>query len=94
VRKLLADRCEGRCEKCGGNGFPFGLHPHEKKFRSHGGEMTLENSTMLCQVCHAKEHGRIEISGNKERVETVSNQGEKYGNQIKRRDYFCNRGGF
>ena len=61
IRKLLNERAEGCCEICGGNGYPFGLHPHEKVFRSHGGEMSLENSIMLCQGCHAKLHGRNEV---------------------------------
>jgi 5-methylcytosine-specific restriction endonuclease McrA len=61
VRKALAERSGGLCEICGGNGFPFGLHPHEILFRSHGGEMSTENSLMLCQTCHAKKHGRTEI---------------------------------
>ena len=57
IRKQLWDRCGGRCENCGGNGFPFGLHPHEKVFRSRGGVMSLSNSTMLCQGCHGRKHG-------------------------------------
>jgi 5-methylcytosine-specific restriction endonuclease McrA len=57
IRKLLRERCGGVCEMCGGNGFPFGLHPHEKVFRSKGGEMSLSNSPMLCQKCHSGEHG-------------------------------------
>jgi 5-methylcytosine-specific restriction endonuclease McrA len=61
IRLILAERADGCCEMCGGNGFPFGLHPHEKIFRSQGGEMSLENSIVLCQACHAPKHGRIEI---------------------------------
>jgi 5-methylcytosine-specific restriction endonuclease McrA len=57
IRKALWERCGGACEICGGNGFPFGLHPHEKVFRSHGGVMSMSNSIMLCQGCHSGEHG-------------------------------------
>jgi 5-methylcytosine-specific restriction endonuclease McrA len=57
VRKALWGRCGGVCEMCGHNGYPFGLHPHEKVFRSHGGRMSLSNSQMLCQDCHSLKHG-------------------------------------
>lgn len=57
IRRQLWERCRGKCEECGGNGYPFGLHPHEKVFRSHGGRMSLSNSAMLCQKCHSGEHG-------------------------------------
>lgn len=56
LRLQLMERCNGVCEQCGSNGYPFGIHPHEKLFRSLGGELSLSNSIMLCQTCHAKYH--------------------------------------
>lgn len=57
VRKQLMERCGGVCEMCGGNGYPFGLHPHEKVFRSRGGVMSMSNSIIVCQKCHMRFHG-------------------------------------
>ncbi len=57
IRAKLIDRCKGLCEKCGKPPDFRGLSPHERVFRSHGGKMSLENSVMLCGVCHSKEHG-------------------------------------
>jgi 5-methylcytosine-specific restriction endonuclease McrA len=57
IRKQLMERCKGVCEECGGNGFPFGIHPHESVYRSHGGELSLTNTKMLCTHCHGKKHG-------------------------------------
>jgi 5-methylcytosine-specific restriction endonuclease McrA len=59
IRKQLMERCKGVCEECGSTGFPFGIHPHEKIFRSHLGELSLDNSLMLCQVCHSRKHGIV-----------------------------------
>ncbi len=56
IRKQLWDRCEGCCEKCGRAAYWPGLAPHEKVFRSHGGEMSLDNSEMLCIQCHGGGH--------------------------------------
>jgi len=51
----------GRCEKCGERPDWRGLSVHEKKFRSHGGKLSLANSQMLCGDCHDKKHqGRSE----------------------------------
>jgi len=49
----------GLCELCGGKPTApdFRLHPHEKDFRSHGGRVSLDNSLMLCNKCHNKQHG-------------------------------------
>lgn len=53
IRKQLWERCKGLCEHCGQPPDWRGLHPHEKKFRSHGGCLTMENSEMWCGRCHA-----------------------------------------
>ena len=69
IRKQLCERAGGfwngffcvggKCEeeKCGKPADWRGLHPHEKKFRSQGGKLSLKNSLMLCGRCHNKEHG-------------------------------------
>lgn len=54
------ERCNGLCEGCHGLPDFRGLHPHEFRFRSHGGKMSLANSKMLCGKCHNFEHGIIE----------------------------------
>ena len=66
IRRLLCERaggfwngleCEGGyCEECGKPADWMGLTPHEKKFRSKGGKLSMENSQMLCMKCHMKEH--------------------------------------
>ena len=61
IRRQLWDRCGGWCEQCGGNGYPFGLHPHEKVFRSRGGRMSLTNSVMLCNTCHGRYGHNLKI---------------------------------
>lgn len=55
-------RCiNGRCEKCGRLPDWRGLHPHEKKFKSQLGKMSLENSIMVCGKCHSAYHGIKEV---------------------------------
>lgn len=48
----------GLCEIC--HRPPCGpdwlLHPHEKLYRSRGGKLTEENSLMVCNICHTREH--------------------------------------
>lgn len=59
-------RCIGGiCELCGQSPNWIGLHPHEDKFRSKGGKLALDNSVMLCDTCHKKEH-HIKVAGKKE----------------------------
>lgn len=62
IRKALWERCGGVCEMCGHNGYPFGLHPHEKVFRSRGGRMSLTNSVMLCNDCHGRHGHNLKIA--------------------------------
>lgn len=47
----------GICEICGKPAGAYGLHPHEKNFRSRGGLLSLENSVMCHNYCQAVEHG-------------------------------------
>ena len=44
----------GYCEKCGGQ-TPV-LVPHEPKRRSHGALVSSNDSIMVCNDCHNKEH--------------------------------------
>ena len=51
-------RCIGGiCEECKKQPDWRGLHPHEKIFRSQGGELSMENTVMICGRCHSAEHG-------------------------------------
>jgi len=53
-------RCIGGiCEICKRPPDWLGLHPHEKVFRSRGGKLTLDNSVMVCNICHLKAHGVV-----------------------------------
>jgi len=53
-------RCIGGiCELCGLPPNFIGLVPHERVFRSHGGKLTLDNSVMVCNICHLKAHGVV-----------------------------------
>ena len=47
----------GVCEICGKPAGNEILHPHEEKFRSRGGKLSLENSKMAHLVCHMRAHG-------------------------------------
>ncbi len=52
----------GVCEKCHRTPDDFrGLSPHERVFRSHGGELSLANSEMRCGFCHSSIHGIREV---------------------------------
>lgn len=57
IRPHLEERADGACEECGRAPGWLGLHPHERVFRSHGGRMSMENSTMSCDSCHKGSHG-------------------------------------
>ena len=62
VRSGSYYRCiGGLCEGCSQPPDWRGLSPHEKKHRSQGGKLSLENSKMLCGKCHSKEHGIKEV---------------------------------
>lgn len=47
----------GYCELCHNPPRWLPLSPHEIKFRSAGGKLSLDNSIMLCYTCHGKAHG-------------------------------------
>ena len=59
VVRLLEQRSDGACEGCGRWGVP--LEKHHRKFKSRGGEHTVENGVMLCgwgnhTGCHGRAH--------------------------------------
>jgi 5-methylcytosine-specific restriction endonuclease McrA len=62
IRKQLLERCKGLCEICGRHPDWRGLSPHEDKFRSQGGKMSLENSKMACGQCHNSKHNIVEVN--------------------------------
>jgi hypothetical protein len=50
IRDELVKRSKGECPYCAG---PLGRgHMHEKEHRGDGGEISLENSIMICAKCH------------------------------------------
>ena len=54
---LLIIKQKGMCAGCGCK-LGWGAAKHEVKFRSHGGDPTdLNNTELLCLVCHGKKHG-------------------------------------
>jgi hypothetical protein len=54
IRAELVRRSCGECAYCAG---PLGSgHMHEKQHRGKGGEISLENSIMICARCHEGEH--------------------------------------
>jgi hypothetical protein len=58
IRRQIYDRQEGRCLYCPKLITWAGGHMHEKVPRGKGGEISLENSVMLCADCHLnQEHG-------------------------------------
>ncbi len=59
----LAELSGNRCEICGGNGYPFGLHKHEIIKRSQlGDEIDPLNCLLLClNECH--DHRKYPKSG-------------------------------
>jgi len=56
----------GTCEKC--HNHVDALEPHERKHRSLGGQLSMQNSLMLCRKCHEKEHHPIKSLIPKEQI--------------------------
>ena len=57
VRRQIFLRSKGACEFCATPVTEQTGHMHEKIFRSHCGEISLENSVFVCPPCHRGEHG-------------------------------------
>jgi 5-methylcytosine-specific restriction endonuclease McrA len=62
IREALYRRANGRCEMCGKPEWQCfgGLHPHEPKFRSHGGKLSME-SIICCNTCHGNKGHNLRI---------------------------------
>jgi 5-methylcytosine-specific restriction endonuclease McrA len=62
IRAALWERCKGCCESCGRPAEQCfgGVHPHEPKFRSHGGRVSMD-SIMLCNTCHGNKGHNLRI---------------------------------
>lgn len=62
ARVAIYNRDGGRCRVCGMKLFlssrdPFKvMHKHHVKYRSAGGEDTMENQIAICPKCHQQEH--------------------------------------
>jgi 5-methylcytosine-specific restriction endonuclease McrA len=52
IRRAVFKRQKRKCLWCDRDVTWEGCHLHEKKFRSQGGEISLENSIILCPYCH------------------------------------------
>lgn len=53
VKRQVFERDEGKCSKCGSD---EKLHYHHIKRFSEGGTHSVNNLTLLCVSCHAREH--------------------------------------
>lgn len=52
IRRQVFERANKECEDCC-RPISWGqMHLHEKIFRSHGGEVSLDNCMALCYRCH------------------------------------------
>lgn len=52
IRKQVYDRSGHECSDCGKPVTESQAHMHEKILRSKGGEISLENSIIVCYNCH------------------------------------------
>lgn len=52
IRRAIFLRQYGQCISCGEDFTEAQMHMHEKVFRGHGGEISLDNSEGLCYDCH------------------------------------------
>lgn len=57
IRRQIWDRQQGLCLRCGEIIRWVGSHLHEKIHRGEGGEISLENSELLCAACHIGPQG-------------------------------------
>jgi 5-methylcytosine-specific restriction endonuclease McrA len=52
IRQQVYDRQGGRCRSCDKFVTSEQAHMHEKVHRGQGGEISLDNSEILCYDCH------------------------------------------
>jgi hypothetical protein len=60
IRHQLYRRSKGLCEFCSAVVLEDTAHMHEKQHRGHGGEISLENSVIICPTCHHQQHANRE----------------------------------
>lgn len=68
IRQQVYDRAQGECERCGKRLSWKQMHMDEKVSRGEGGEISLDNSWVLCYDCHLgeneySEHGNRRWNG-------------------------------
>lgn len=56
IRHQLWIRSKGECEMCGRDITEQNSEMHEKLHRGKGGEISFENSILICHPCHRHEH--------------------------------------
>ena len=56
IRHQLWERSGGFCELCAAPITEILSQMHEQKHRGQGGEISLENSVLICGVCHKRAH--------------------------------------
>ena len=56
IRHRLFVLSEGDCDLCGSPVTESAAQMHEMKHRGKGGEISLENSVMICAKCHQNAH--------------------------------------
>lgn len=52
VRKIVFERSQGECERCGEITTERSGEMHEMVPRGHEGEVSVENSWFICNSCH------------------------------------------
>src|SRR5574343_1383403 len=63
IREQLYKRANGHCEWCGKPESQClgGLHPHELVYRSKGGKLSMVNSVIICNFCHATKGHNLRV---------------------------------
>lgn len=56
IRQMLWEKQKGECVRCG-ELITWKAHMHEKTHRGEGGEISVNNSELLCADCHIGPQG-------------------------------------
>jgi 5-methylcytosine-specific restriction endonuclease McrA len=65
IRQRVFERSHNTCDDCGTALTWNTAHMHEKIHRGNGGEVSLENSILVCYTCHMDiEHGNRKLHFN------------------------------
>ena len=74
IRQQVYDRQKGRCRSCDKFVTSEQAHLHERVHRGHGGEISLDNSEILCYDCHLNReefgHGKRKPQFPKKRLDS------------------------